>query len=128
MSVALCAASFWAARSNAWTDDAYQNNVTALSGTTERTRNAMIRRVRSDMSLLFRAVYSLCGLTRGARIVKRSMTIVLAVSAWFVVFTAGGMAQTEKQTERLKNAATALQEILGMPDSLPKDLLDRAEC
>jgi SH3 domain-containing YSC84-like protein 1 len=60
--------------------------------------------------------------------VKRSMTIVLAVSAWFVVFTAGGMAQTEKQTERLKNAATALQEILGMPDSLPKDLLDRAEC
>jgi SH3 domain-containing YSC84-like protein 1 len=29
---------------------------------------------------------------------------------------------------RLANAATVLKEILGMPDSIPKELLDKAEC
>src|SRR5262245_12796389 len=33
-----------------------------------------------------------------------------------------------KETERLQNATTVLKEILGMPESIPKDLLDRAEC
>lgn len=33
-----------------------------------------------------------------------------------------------KEAERLQNAATVLREILGMPESIPKDLLDRAEC
>jgi lipid-binding SYLF domain-containing protein len=37
-------------------------------------------------------------------------------------------AQTEKETDRLKEAATVLKEILGVPDDIPKDLLDRAEC
>lgn len=35
-------------------------------------------------------------------------------------------AETEK--DRLRNCATVLKEIFGMPDSIPKDLLDRAEC
>jgi SH3 domain-containing YSC84-like protein 1 len=60
--------------------------------------------------------------------VKRSTTIVLTVFAGLLAFSASALAQTEKETDRLKNAATALQEILGMPDSIPKDLLDRAEC
>ncbi len=34
----------------------------------------------------------------------------------------------EKEGERLRNCATVLKEIFGMPDSIPKDLLDRAEC
>ena len=34
----------------------------------------------------------------------------------------------EKEGERLRNAATVLREIFGMPDSIPKELLDRAEC
>lgn len=37
-------------------------------------------------------------------------------------------AQAERETERLANAATVMKEILGMPDSIPADLLDRAEC
>jgi len=37
-------------------------------------------------------------------------------------------AQSEKETDRLKEAATVLKEILGVPDDIPKDLLDRAEC
>jgi len=34
----------------------------------------------------------------------------------------------QKEMDRLQNSATVLKEILGMPDSIPKDLLDRAEC
>jgi lipid-binding SYLF domain-containing protein len=36
--------------------------------------------------------------------------------------------ETEKETDRLQNAATVLKEIFGMPDALPQDLLDKAEC
>jgi lipid-binding SYLF domain-containing protein len=39
----------------------------------------------------------------------------------------GAVAQSE-ESERLANAATVLKEILGMPDNVPKELLDRAEC
>jgi hypothetical protein len=49
ISAAVCAASRCAARSNAFTDDAYQNAVTALSGITDRHKNAMIKRVRNDI-------------------------------------------------------------------------------
>ena len=37
-------------------------------------------------------------------------------------------ALAQKEEERLRNAATVLREIFGMPDSIPKELLDRAEC
>ena len=33
-----------------------------------------------------------------------------------------------KENARIGEAATVIKEILGMPDSIPKDLLDRAEC
>jgi SH3 domain-containing YSC84-like protein 1 len=36
--------------------------------------------------------------------------------------------ETEKETDRLQNAATVLKEIFGMPDSVPQELLDKAEC
>jgi lipid-binding SYLF domain-containing protein len=35
---------------------------------------------------------------------------------------------TEKESDRLGDAATVLKEIFGMPDSIPPDLLDKAEC
>src|SRR4029453_11453512 len=35
---------------------------------------------------------------------------------------------TAAAADRLQNSATVMKEILGMPDSIPKDLLDRAEC
>jgi lipid-binding SYLF domain-containing protein len=37
-------------------------------------------------------------------------------------------AQAENEPTRLANSATVLKEILGMPDSIPKELLDKAEC
>jgi SH3 domain-containing YSC84-like protein 1 len=39
-----------------------------------------------------------------------------------------GLAGQGKEEDRLRECATVLKEILGMPDSIPKDLLDKAEC
>lgn len=36
--------------------------------------------------------------------------------------------QTEKESDRLQYSATVLKEIFGMPDAIPQDLLDKAEC
>jgi lipid-binding SYLF domain-containing protein len=44
------------------------------------------------------------------------------------VLASPAFADDVKEAERLQNAATVLREILGMPESIPKDLLDRAEC
>jgi lipid-binding SYLF domain-containing protein len=33
-----------------------------------------------------------------------------------------------KEVDRIKDAGTVLKEILNIPDDIPKDLLDRAEC
>lgn len=56
----------------------------------------------------------------------RSMWTALAILALAGPLAAQDVAQEEG--ERLKNAATVMREVLGMPDSIPKDLLDRAEC
>src|SRR6266571_446909 len=37
-------------------------------------------------------------------------------------------ANNEKETDRVKDAGVVLKEILNIPDDIPKDLLDRAEC
>jgi lipid-binding SYLF domain-containing protein len=37
-------------------------------------------------------------------------------------------AQDKKEAERLQNCGTVLKEILDIPDDIPKDLLDKAEC
>src|SRR6266487_3823402 len=34
----------------------------------------------------------------------------------------------QRERERLENAGKVMQEILNIPDGIPKDLLDRAEC
>ena len=54
------------------------------------------------------------------------MKRIIAVSLIALGCTASLGAQ--KELDRLQNSATVLKEILGMPDSIPKDLLDRAEC
>jgi SH3 domain-containing YSC84-like protein 1 len=49
------------------------------------------------------------------------------VTALTLIATLGLSAQG-KEEDRLRACATVLREILGMPDSIPKDLLDKAEC
>jgi len=34
----------------------------------------------------------------------------------------------EKETDRLENAGTVMEEIMNIPDNMPQDLLDKAEC
>jgi lipid-binding SYLF domain-containing protein len=45
-----------------------------------------------------------------------------------IITVATAMAQDKKEGERLGEAATVLKEILGMPESIPQDLLDKSEC
>ena len=53
----------------------------------------------------------------------RTLTI-LAV----LVSPASGAVQSDKFDERLQECGTVIQEVLDMPESIPSDLLDRAEC
>lgn len=45
----------------------------------------------------------------------------------FLAVSVAALAQ-EKEQERLKDAGRVLEEILNIPDNIPQDLLDRAEC
>ncbi len=44
-----------------------------------------------------------------------------------LIFAANAWAQNKEQG-RLHESATVLKEILGMPDGIPKDLLNKADC
>ena len=61
---------------------------------------------------------------------KLKRHIVASLALVGVVGVSGGASarQTEKESDRLENSATVLTEIFGMPDALPQDLLDKAEC
>ena len=61
---------------------------------------------------------------------KLKSLIVASLALVGVVLVSGGASarQTEKESDRLENSATALKEIFGMPDSIPQELLDKAEC
>ena len=37
-------------------------------------------------------------------------------------------ADNEKETDRMENAGTVMEEIMNIPDDIPQDLLDKAEC
>lgn len=60
------------------------------------------------------------------KMVSRLSSIVLVVMALL-----GEVASASDQTkddERLRNSGTVLKEILDVPDSIPQDLLDKADC
>lgn len=40
----------------------------------------------------------------------------------------GAPADNVKETDRLQNAGTVMEEIMNIPDNIPQDLLDKAEC
>jgi SH3 domain-containing YSC84-like protein 1 len=53
-----------------------------------------------------------------------SVFMVLALTAVPML----AAADNEKETDRLENAGSVLEEILNIPDNIPQDLLDKAEC
>src|SRR5882757_2538210 len=53
--------------------------------------------------------------------------LVFAMSALLLAITSWAD-DKEKDEDRLKNAGTVLTEILNLPDDIPQDLLDKADC
>jgi SH3 domain-containing YSC84-like protein 1 len=60
---------------------------------------------------------------KGKRVTVRLAAIVTVGALAIATLGAQG-----KEEDRLRECATVLKEVLGMPDSIPKDLLDKAEC
>lgn len=56
---------------------------------------------------------------------KKVVVLLLVVA---MLPAAAFAAKGEKERDRLESAGTVLKEILDIPDNIPKDLLDRAEC
>src|ERR1700751_2118834 len=56
---------------------------------------------------------------------KRIMVYVLALALAGLPLSAK---EDKKETDRLQNCGTVLKEILDIPDDIPQDLLDKAEC
>lgn len=55
---------------------------------------------------------------------KKLLFVLVALFTVQLSFAAGDI----KEVDRIKDAGTVLKEILNIPDDIPKDLLDRAEC
>ncbi len=47
---------------------------------------------------------------------------------WALVALPLSAREDKKETDRLDNCGTILKEILDIPDNIPEDLLDKAEC
>lgn len=54
------------------------------------------------------------------------MSVLFAVGSIFP--SSASAANQEKDTDRLENSGTVLKEILDVPDDIPQDLLDKADC
>jgi SH3 domain-containing YSC84-like protein 1 len=56
---------------------------------------------------------------------KKSIVCLVAILTWTIGAFA---ANDEHEAERVKDAGEVLKEILNIPDDIPQDLLDKAEC
>src|SRR6202051_175062 len=45
-----------------------------------------------------------------------------------ILFAASALHAASKEQERLENSGTVMQEIMNVPDDIPQDLLEKAEC
>src|SRR5579863_5837956 len=45
-----------------------------------------------------------------------------------IVFTASAVHAANKEQRRLENSGTVMQEVMDVPDNIPQDLLEKAEC
>jgi SH3 domain-containing YSC84-like protein 1 len=64
---------------------------------------------------------------------KKILTLLLAgallgLPALLVPATAGADDKDIKETDRLRNAGQVMKEIMNIPDDIPQDLLDKADC
>lgn len=54
--------------------------------------------------------------------------IALVMALTLAGLPAASAAQDKKEAERLENCGTVLKEIMDIPDDIPQDLIDKAEC
>src|SRR5262245_38425297 len=59
---------------------------------------------------------------------RRDSGLKAVAAALISLLVLSAHAGAQKESDRLKACALVLREILGMPDSMPRELLDRAEC
>src|SRR6202142_3382029 len=61
---------------------------------------------------------------------KRTKPIIASLLAVFFVlaFSARAANDEAKDEDRIRNSGTVMREILNIPDDIPQDLLDKAEC
>jgi lipid-binding SYLF domain-containing protein len=62
--------------------------------------------------------------------IKIGGTLMRKQTVWFIalLMAAFPLFGQEKETDRLQNCSTVLTEILNMPEDVPQDLLNKAEC
>src|SRR5579863_1772535 len=58
----------------------------------------------------------------------KKMMFACAMSALLLLAVTGWADDTEKDQDRLQTSGTVLHEILNIPDDIPQDLLDKADC
>jgi SH3 domain-containing YSC84-like protein 1 len=54
--------------------------------------------------------------------------LLTAVVSLFALSVAMAAADNERETDRVKDAGEVMKEIINIPDNIPEDLIDRAEC
>src|SRR5437773_345399 len=59
---------------------------------------------------------------------RRVITMMRVIVALLTLIMVGPLLAADAEQERLANSAEALDEILNIPDALPKELLNKAEC
>jgi SH3 domain-containing YSC84-like protein 1 len=88
-----------------------------------------VQQRHSVFSSLIRDLTSTIGLCRwqlkGEENLKKMLGGILLLSMLAIPAFA---ADSEKETDRLKEAGTVLKEVLNIPDNIPQELLDKAEC
>src|SRR6202795_5225010 len=45
-----------------------------------------------------------------------------------IMFAASSLFAANKEQERLENSGTVMQEVMGVPDNIPQELLEKAQC
>src|SRR6202035_3646003 len=66
-------------------------------------------------------------ISRRIKIMRKVMSILLALFLCSLPVLSADEKDT-KETDRLENAGSVLEEILNIPDNIPQDLIDKAEC
>src|SRR5579863_7766560 len=66
-----------------------------------------------------------CSTSRRNKLMRKALSFLMALA---LVALPALAADDMKETDRLENAGSVMEEILNVPDDIPSDLLDKSEC